>query len=266
MLLVMSPLFKFLLFAPALLLASIVQAKPAKKPVPKLSASVAATMPTRVLDIATYRIAPAPGEPQLLVHLWCAPRRNPRGGGGYAPGYYTGEVTREEAGHSSILLSSTFVYDIFVPNGKGGWNYRNSIFHNATSTPHKITVRYLNNQTKNGYIFEISGVEGDGSGYNDLRTLYVFTDSDFYRDDYYPEMEHVLKRDFSDIVVKNVAGSIHYKFDRDARGYLQIIKSESGFDGDTKTSFDIRTLFNWDDEKQNWKAGPEIRIEAKAAS
>ena len=195
-----------------------------EQPTVELPASVAATMPTSVLDIATYRIAPAPGEPELLVHLWCAPRRNPKGGGGYPPDYYTGEVTREEASHSSILLPSTFVYDIFISDDKGGWNYRNSIFHNATSTPHEIAVQYLNNQTKSGYLFEISGTEGDGSGYSDLRTLYVFIDSDFHSDDYYYESDQVLKRDFSDSIVKHVSGSVRYKLDRDARGYTQIVK------------------------------------------
>ena len=255
MLLVMPPLFKFLLLAPALLLATTASAKPAQEFVSKLPTPVSATMPTRVLDIATYRIAPAPGAPQLLVHLWCAPRRNPDGGGmfGAPPGYYTGEITREEVSSSGSLRPSPFVYDIFTPDGKGGWNYHSSIFHEDISTPYAPTVRYLNNQTKSDYIFEIDGFH-DSAVFS--RTIYVFTNWDF------PDSERIFKRDVSDLLMPHaLAGAVHYGFGRDARGYAQLIKSERGFDNATKRSFDTRTISNWDEDALDWKEGLPQRVQ-----
>ena len=207
-------------------------------------------MPTRVLDIATYHIAPAPGEPQLLVHLWTAPRRNPEGGGmfGAPAGYYTGQITREEADSSGSLRLSPFVYDIFTPGGKGGWNYRSSIFRNDRDTPYAPTVRYLNNQTKLGYIIEIDQFGGQ---YQFLRTLYVFTGWDF----------SYLTRDITNINPPARAGATHFGFGRDARGYVQLIKSEIGFDDATKKNFDTRTLFNWNEEASDWNAGLPQRVQ-----
>ena len=257
----MSLFGKILLLASVSLFAPCAHAQTDKKLANTLPASVAATMPTGVLDIATYRLAPAPGEPQLLVHLWCAPRRNPEGAYGYGPDYYTGKITREEAGNSEGLRPSPFIYDIFASDGKGGWSYRNSIFHNATSTPGDITLRYLNNQTKSGYVFEINGFYGDASiGYRNVRTLYVFTNANFYRD-YSPETEQILKRDFSDVVRRHVlSGQIYYTFDRDARGYLRVNKSQGDLDLETRTSFDIRTVFNWDKDANDWKAEVPQRV------
>lgn len=173
--LAVSPLSKFFLLAPALLLTPCAQAKPAKKSAPKLPASVAAMMPTQILDIATYYLAPAPGEPKIMIYLWSAPRRNLEGAGSFgAPfGYYKGKISVEEVNSFNSLQASPFTYDIFSPDGKGGWDYINSFVRLDTSAPSKQTIRYLNNKTKSGLIVEMTQFGGQ---YSRPRTIYVFND------------------------------------------------------------------------------------------
>ena len=248
----MARFLSLLLLAPALLMAPSVHAQITEKSAAKLPASVVALMPARTLDIATYRIAPAPGEPQLLVHLWSAPRRNPNAGGTFhAPqGFYQGKVTREEAQSFDSLYSSPFVYDIFTSDSRGSWNYMNSIIINDTSAPSQPTVRYLNNKTKQGYIFETHQFGGQ---YIFPATLYVFTD----------KAAAYFTRDITGVSPPARAGSRHFGFGRDARGYAQLIRAESGYDAVNARAFQTRTLFNWDENKRDWVAGQPVEVEPK---
>lgn len=235
---------------PLALMASTANAQPAAK----LPASVAATMPTRVLDIATYRIAPAPGEPQLLIHLWGAPRRNPDGAGSFgAPaGTYKGQISVEEVNSFNSLRLSPFVYDIFAPNSHGGWDYRNSIVHLDISAPGAPSIRYLNNKTKQGLVLVLSQFGGQ---YVSQRTLYAL-----------PHLESgapFFKRDFSAVSPPANSGSVRQSFGRDARGYLQLIKAEDGFDEKTHKLLETRTIFSWDEPTRDWKAGQPVVTERK---
>lgn len=232
---------------PLALLAISALAQPAKKSVATLPPSVAATMPIQVLDIATYHIAPAPGEPAILVHLWCAPRRDSNGGGtfGAPAGAYKGAITRDEIDSSRGLRPSPFIYDIFTGDGKGGWQYRNSISRFDTATPGVPTVRYLNNRTKQGAIFEIDQFGGQ---YVRGRTLYAFTDWD----------ASPLERDVSNISPPAPTGAVRTGFGRDARGFATLIKSEDGRDEATGKIFETRTIFSWDEQTRDWKAGRPI--------
>ena len=234
-----SPL---LLLAPIAIIAPLAQAKPATK----LPAAVAAMMPAKTLDIATYKIAPAPGEPKLLVHLWSAPRRNPDAGGTFhAPkGTFKGKVGVEEVQSFDSLYASPFVYDIFAPNGKGGWKYLNSFIVNDTSAPYQPTVRYLNNRTKQGYIFQTGQFGGQ---YSYPSTLYVFP---------YPEVgSSYFTRDMT--VVSPPANSRQRSsgFGRDARGYAQIIESKTDWNEATHKPVTARTVSNWNITKGDWVAG-----------
>lgn len=233
-----SLLFATLLLAPA----TYVQSSP--KSSAKLPPAVAAQMPERVLDIATYRVAPAPGAPQFLIHLWCAPRRDPAGGGtfGAPPGQYKGEISREEAASFSSLYPSPFVYDIFAPDGKGGWNYQDSIIRNDTSTPATPTMRYLNNKTKTGYIIQIGQFGGQ---YIFPYTLYIFTDWG------YPYST----REMANVRPPARSGGKYFGFGRDARGYAQIITAVDSYDEATDKYFETRTISNWDEQAGDWKAG-----------
>ncbi len=241
-----------LFLMPLALLATSALAEPTKKSVAKLPISVAATMPTLVLDIATYQIAPAPGEPKILVHLWCAPRRNPNGGGtfGSPAGAYQGAITREEVDGSRGLRPSPFVYDIFTADGKGGWQYRNSISRFDTATPGVPTVRYLNNRTKQGIIFEIDQFGGQ---YVRQRTLYTFTDWD----------SSPIERDISNISPPAPTGAVRTGFGRDARGYATLITSEDSRDEATGKVFETRTIFRWDEQTRDWKMGRPVVSERK---
>ena len=165
-------------------------------------------MPTQILDIATYQLAPAPGAPKLLIHLWTAPRRDPEGGGSFgAPaGTYKGKISVAEVNSFNSLRTTPFVYDIFSPNGKGGWNYLNSIVHTDTSAPNVPKIRYLNNQTKEGLILELSQFSGQ---YTSDRTLYVLP--------YLEENASYFTRDFSNISPPSRSGGVSQGFGRDAR-------------------------------------------------
>ncbi len=241
----------FLWLASLLLVTSATQAQPASK---KLPAPVAATMPTRILDIATYRIAPAPGAPKMLIHLWAAPRRNPDAGGTFhAPaGTFKGKVTVAEVNSFDSLYTTAFNYDIFAPNGKGGWNYLNSIIYIGTSAPSAPEIRYLNNVTKQGLVLELDQFGGQ---YITERTLYVLRNleagSSFFT------------RDFSNVHPPANSGGVSQGFGRDARGYVQLIKSEAGQDETTGKLFNTRTVFNWDENTGDWKAGRPIVSERK---
>ena len=241
-------MFKFkisplLLLAPIALLAPLAQAKPTNK----LPAAVAAMMPANTLDIATYKLAPAPGEPQILVHLWTAPRRNPEGGGTFgAPGgFYKGKVGATEAKSNNSLYLSPFVYDIFTPNGKGGWNYMNTFIVNANSAPYKPALRYLNNKTKSGYIFEVGQFGGQ---YSSPYTIYVFRNTE---EPGYP----YLTRDMLLVSPPANSGQRSSGFGRDARGYAQIIESKTDWDKANKKPVTKRTITNWDEQTGEWADG-----------
>lgn len=254
-----SHIFPTLMFkiTPLLWLASVVLlapstwAKPAQNSATKLPASVAATMPTQILDIATYKIAPAPGAPKLLIHLWSAPRRNPNAGGTFhaSPGTFKGKVTVEEVNSFDSLYLSPFVYDIFAPNGKGGWTYLNSIVHNDTSAAYPPQIRYLNNKTKQGLIIELGQFGGQ---YASAATLYVLPRLE---PGYQPRI-----RDFSRISAPSNAGSVSRGFGRDARGFAQLIKAETGTNEATKQSFETRTISTWNEETNDWKDGRPVVV------
>lgn len=250
----MSPLCKFLLLAPALMLASTVQAKPAKKSSPKLPASVAAMMPSQILDIATYQIAPAPGAPKMLIHLWGAPRRNPDAGGTFhAPaGTFKGKVTVEEVNSFDSLYLTAFTYDIFAPNGKGGWNYLSSIVHVDNSAPYPPLIRYLNNKTKIGLVMELRQFGGQ---YAHPTTLYVL-----------PTLERgsgTLSRDFTTVSAPANSGSVWRGIVRDVRGYAQLVKGASVWDDATKKPVETRTISTWNEELNDWKDGPTLVVAKK---
>lgn len=238
-----SPL---LLLAPLALMAASAQAKPAKNSEPKLPASVAAMMPKQALDTATFKLAPAPGAPKLLIHLWCVPRRNPEGGSQFQTslGSLKSKVTVEEVNALDSLYPTAFTYDIFAPNGKGGWNYLNSIIHAGTSAPSTPMIRYLNNQTKEGLVMEL---DKSGGKHVFNRTLYVLQSLEGG----YP----FFTRDFSDIYPPANWGGVRQGFGRDARGYVQLIKAEDGIDLKTQRLFTTRTVFSWDENEGGWKAG-----------
>ncbi len=236
----MSSFSKFLLFTPILTLAATAQAKPAKKSAPK-------TQSVRVLDIATYQIAPAPGAPKLKVHLWGTPRKPPASLGEVGARWKTNESPFE-------MAPSPFVYDVFAPNGKGGWDYLTTFIHRAVRVPTAPTVRYLNNKTKDGFVFQVE--------YSDLMnglvsTLYTLPDVS-HADSYSVE---TLRPTLPTGGWRTVVG-----FSRDARGYVQLVSAYKGYGVKTGGDVEYRTVSSWDEEKQDWKAGPEIRIEAKADS
>ena len=238
----MSQISTLFLLAPALLLpATSNHAQPV---------AASALVPARVLDIATYTITPAPGAPKLLVHLWSAPRRNPAGGGtfGAPAGAYKGEITRAEVNGSRGLYQSPFVYDIFTLDGQGIWKYRASIFRADNSTPYAPTVRYLNSKTKRGFIFEIDQFGGQ---YLRQRTLYTFTDWDFA----------CITRDISNVYPPARTGGVRWGFGRDKRGYAQLIEAQDGFNATTDKEFETRTVYQWDDQTRDWKAGRPAVIE-----
>ena len=235
----------FPLLAPITLLATLAQAKAAKLP-----ANVAAMMPANTLDIATYKLAPAPGEPQVLVHLWTAPRRNPDAGGTFhAPtGTFKGKVSVKEVQSFDSLYESPFVYDIFTPNGKGGWKYLNSFIVNDTSAPYKPALRYLNNVTKSGYIFEVGQFGGQ---YSSPSTIYVFPNTQEVGTRYFT-------RDTTMVSPPANSGQRSSGFGRDARGYAQIIESKTTWDETTHKPVTARTVSNWNEETGNlgdWVAG-----------
>lgn len=246
-----SPL---LLLAPIALMASSTQAKPAKKFAPKLPASVAALMPSQILDIATFKIAPAPGEPKLLIHLWAAPRRNPDAGGTFhaSAGTFKGKVTVEEVNSFDSLYITAFTYDIFAPNGKGGWNYLHSIVHADYSEPYTPLIRYLNNKTKTGLVMELRQFGGQ---YAHPATLYVLPT--LYRG------SGTRSRDFTTVSAPANSGSVWRGIVRDARGYAQLVKGESVWDEATKKPVETRTISLWNEETNDWKDGKPVVIERK---
>ena len=154
-------------------------------------------MPGQILDIATYHIAPAPGEKPLLIHLWSAPRRNPAGDGSFgAPaGVYHGPITKKEAAFFNSLRPSPFVYDIFAPTAKGQWKYLSSIIRNDNSTPYPPVVRYLHT-LKSGHIFRVQTVVALVREQKFCSTRFVKTQNSSWRPNYQvcPDEDRLLRR------------------------------------------------------------------------
>lgn len=240
-----SPL---LLLAPLALMATSTQAKPAKKSAPKLPASVAAIMPSQVLDIATYQIAPAPGAPKMLVHLWCAPRATP-----HEPNDTGKPLSRKAIRDGKPIGASPFVYDVFAPNGKGGWNYLNTFIREGDVMPDAPAVRYLNNMTKTGLVFQVHSSDRGGNG---TTTLYTFRDAD--------SSNHSMRELYTWPARSGSKGS-EIGFGRDARGFVQLVRARKFYNFTKKRNEESRTVSSWDEDAGDWKEGITITGREKGA-
>ena len=221
--------------APIALAAPLAHAEPAAK----TRAPGAAKTVLPAFIIGTYRIAPAPGEAPLLVQRWMAPRQAPA-----TPGDIGKSAGRPDSPYAEEALSPD-VYDVFTGDDRKGWTYKTSFFHPTDVQTIAPTVRYLNNQTKTGYLFHVNGGDPDGGL---TYTTYVFPYG-LKRGGY---TTHVLRT----ASASSAGYGIQTGWGRDARGFAQIITSEQERhpDGSTIT----RIVANWDEKTRDWVAGRPV--------
>lgn len=118
--------------------------------------------------------------------------------------------------------------------------------------PAAPTVRYLNNKTREGTVFQVNSFDGV---HDWTYTLYTFANmshaADYGVRTLHPWSPH--------------AGSegTRIGFGRDARGFVQIITAESGTDRRNNQPYETRTASNWGEEAQDWKAGQPVTTYSK---
>lgn len=127
-------------------------------PSEKLPPEVRAMMPKKIVSLRTFRVAPAPKAPQLILHLWSVPDRD------FEPA--------KRYGYGKDV-SSPFVLDVFTDEKKP--RYRASLILATHHAPTKINLWYLNAKTKDGLVFEVIDDTGsDDSHHEDTTTFFVF--------------------------------------------------------------------------------------------
>ena len=228
-----------LLLAPVALLAPSAHARPAAK----TRAPRAAKAGPPAYMLATYRIAPAPGEPALLVRLWTVPRRVPANPNdiGKSAGRPTDSTAMEKA-------ASPVVYDIFSGSDAKGWTYQTSFFSEYSLMNSAPTVRYLNNKTKSGYVFQVNTFSPP---HDNIITLYVFPENFEFSTQYATRVRYMAGP------MSNSYGT-QIGFGRDAEGFVQIITASGGYNSDTRATTRSRTISTWDESKNDWKDGSPV--------
>ncbi len=207
-----------------LLLTLAVSAAPALAAPKPLPPELRAMMPQRIVSLGTYELAPAPGAPKYLVHVWTAPRRFPKNGKDYPVGRnsYEGPITPQELRSWSHLTESPIVLDVFLNPVKP--IYQTSITYSAQRAPDKISLRYFNSRTKQGLVFQAD----DNQSSTTIHTFFVFP--------------YGLAGDYlSDTRVSNASegGYNYYSVARGTFGEYELV--ETGGSGGMTTT----TIFMW---------------------
>lgn len=235
-----SPL---LLLAPIALLAPLALAGPAAK----TRAPRATKAGPPAFPLATYRIAPAPGASALLVRLWTVPRRVPANPNDIGKSTGNPNISSDDS-TSMEKASSPVVYDIFSGSDAKGWTYQTSFFGEYSLMNAAPTVRYLNNKTKSGFVFQ---VDTFSPPHDNVVTLYVFPENFEFSTQY-------------DTRVRYMSGpmSMSYGtqigFGRDAQGFVQIITASGGYNSDTRETTRRRTISTWNQSKNDWTDGRPV--------